>query len=487
MIISKVDEANKFVEENKYKLNRRYRLNYHLMGQYGWINDPNGFVFYNGKYHLFYQHFPYKPVWGPMHWGHAVSEDLVKWEYAPIALAPDTDFDKDGCFSGTALESDGKLYVMYTGHVYTGEDKSQEYEQTQGLAYSEDGIGFVKYASNPVLGTRQIPEKASKRDFRDPKIFKVDEKYYMLLGSNDGNKNGQALLYKSSNLIHWEFINIFAKSDGSIGTGWECPDIFKLQGKDVFIVSPQYMKPQGNNYQNTHSSIYMIGNLKLQEGKFEFKEYYPVDFGFDFYAPQTIVDDKGRRIIIAWMDMWESEFPTQDLGDNWAGAMTLPREVLIRDNKLYFKPIDEIEKYRSNETVIENYKLDSEELLNITGDSYELQVTFDAGTSNKFGLKLRADDNNETTLSYSMDDKLFRFNRDRSGIGPKGERKTEVELNDNKLKLRIFVDKCSVEVFINDGEKVMTGRIYPGEDAVNIKVFSIGECNIVSLKKWEIG
>lgn len=486
MIINKIAEANKFIKENKHKLNREYRLNYHLMGEYGWINDPNGFIEYKGKYHLFYQHYPYKPVWGPMHWGHGVSEDLIKWEYAPIALAPDTEFDKDGCFSGTSIEKEGKLYLIYTGHVYTGDDKCNEYKQTQGIAYSEDGISFTKYTDNPVLGTEQIPEKASKKDFRDPKVFKEDEVYYMVLGSNDGYKNGQVLLYKSSNLTDWEFVNVLAKSDGNIGAGWECPDIFKLDGKDIFIVSPQYMKPQGNDYQNTHSVIYMIGSLNIEEGKFDFKDYNQADFGFDFYAPQTTMDDKGRRIIVAWMDMWESKFPTQDRGDNWCGAMTLPREVILKGNKLYFKPVPEIKKYRKNEIILENIKIDGEQRFDINGVSYELQVTFDAKASTEFGIKLRTNENEETVLEYSTKDNLFKFNRDKSGIGPKGERKTEVELIDNKLKLQVFVDKSSVEVFINDGEKVMTGRIYPSKDAVNIKAFSSGECSIISLKKWDI-
>jgi len=486
MIINKINKANKFINENVYKLNNEYRLNYHLMGEYGWINDPNGFIEYKGRYHLFYQHYPYESVWGPMHWGHSISDDLIKWSYASIALAPDTEFDKDGCFSGTSIEKDGKLYLIYTGHVYTGDNKSKDYKQTQGIAYSEYGFIFKKYDKNPVVDAEKLPEGASKKDFRDPKVFEANGIYYMVLGSNDNNNNGQAILYKSNDLIDWEFVNILAKSDGTLGTGWECPDLFKLNEKDVFIVSPQYMKSQGDNYNNIHSTVYMIGNLKLKEGKFEFRDYNPIDFGFDFYAPQTTIDHKGRRLIVAWMDMWESEMPMQARGDNWAGAMTLPRELLLKDNKLYFKPVVEIENYRRNETVLENIKVKNEQKLDITGDSYEIQVIFRAESSTEFGIKLRTNKSYETILSYNTKDKLFKFNRDNSGIGPKGERKTKVELINDELKLRIFVDKCSVEVFINEGEKVMTGRIYPSKDAVNIKVFSEGESNIVSLKKWDI-
>ncbi|MCM8711575.1 glycoside hydrolase family 32 protein [Clostridium sp. SYSU_GA19001] len=486
MVRDKLQEANEFIKNNKHKLNKEYRLNYHLMGEYGWINDPNGFIYYKGKYHLFYQHYPYEAVWGPMHWGHAVSEDLVKWSYEPIALAPDTNFDKDGCFSGTSIEKDGKLYLVYTGHVYTGVDKSKDYKQTQGIAYSENGIFFEKYHGNPVINSNQIPEAANKKDCRDPKVFKIDDIYYMVLGSNDEKGNGQVLLYKSKNLINWDFVNILAKSDGNIGTTWECPDLFKINGKDILMVSPQYMKPQGNNYHNIHSTVYITGNLDLKKGIFNINGYNPVDYGFDFYAPQTALDSKGRRIVVAWMEMWESKFPTQERGDNWCGAMTLPREVVLKDNKLFFKPVSEIENYRKNEVSLENISVNGENLLPITGDSYELQIIFDAKHSKEFGIKLRTSETEETVLTYSVEDKLFIFNRDKSGIGPKGERKTEVELIDNKLNLQIFVDKSSVEVFINEGEKVMTGRIYPSRESINLKVFSKGDCNILSLIKWDI-
>ncbi|MGH4137883.1 glycoside hydrolase family 32 protein [Clostridium sp.] len=491
MTIDKIKAANEFIQKNKNKINSEYRLNYHLMGEYGWINDPNGFIQFNGSYHVFFQYYPYEAIWGPMHWGHAVSEDLVKWRYLPIALAPDSEFDKDGCFSGSAIEVDGKLKLIYTGHIYTDENKTSSYRQVQCLANSEDGINFTKFSLNPIIDTDEVPKVISKEDLRDPKVFKKDGIYYMILGTVDNKKNvdnfknGAMAIYKSLDLIHWDFLNILASSHGNMGICWECPDLFNLAGKDVLVVSPQYMKPQGNDYHNLHSTIYMIGNLQINVGTFKFKEYYPIDYGFDFYAPQTIIDDKGRRILIAWMDMWESKMPTQDRGDNWAGAMTLPREVILYEDRLIFRPIQEITRYRKNEYKIENVKLIGEELLDITGDSYEIVVIFEAQNSSEFGIKLRVNETQETVLSYNAMKKIFSFNRDKSGIGPKGIRKTELVLKDNTLKLQIFVDKCSVEVFINDGEKTMTGRIYPGDDAVYIKLFSKDEINIVSLNKWD--
>lgn len=342
--MNRKETADKFIKNNKYKINNEYRLNYHLMGEYGWINDPNGFIYYKDKFHLFYQHYPYQAVWGPMHWGHATSKDLIRWEYQPIALAPDTEFDKDGCFSGTSIEKDGELYLIFTGHSYINKEQSR-YRQTQGIAYSKDGFNFVKYEGNPILDIAQIPQEASKEDFRDPKVLFVEGYYYMLVGSNDTKDNGQVLLYKSKDIFNWEFVNNLVKGNENTGINWECPDLFSLQGKDILIVSPQYMQKKGNDFNNLHSSIYIIGKLNLNEGIFDFSKYYPVDYGFDFYAPQTTIDHKGRRIMLAWMDMWESEMPTQIRGDYWAGAMTLPREAILKGNKLFFKPIDEIIKF----------------------------------------------------------------------------------------------------------------------------------------------
>ncbi len=464
-------------------------MNYHLMAEFGWMNDPNGFVQYNGEYHLFYQHYPYKSVWGPMHWGHAVSLDMIKWEYLPVALAPDEAFDRDGCFSGSAIEKDGKLVLMYTGHRMSGPDKDRDYKQSQGIAVSEDGITFSKWESNPVIGYNEIPEGVSQKDFRDPKVFMRNGQYYVVLGSNDANGNGLVLLYRSDDLMNWTYVNVLAKSDGRLGDNWECPDLFPLGDKDVFMLSPQRMPAQGEAYHNLHSTMAVIGRLELTTGRFHSEIEAQVDHGFDFYAPQSTEDDKGRRIIIGWMDMWESDMPTQQ-DHGWAGAMSMPREVLLKEGRVVYRPVEEIERYRSNAHSIADFILNGEQDMKAFGDSYELQVVFEAGQASEFGVKLRTGDGKngleETVLSYETKNRLLRFNRDRSGIGPGGERRAVVPLEEGCLSLRIFVDKSSIEVFAGDGEVVMTGRVYPGTESQGIKLFSEGICRVVSFRKWTI-
>ncbi|OXT05986.1 sucrose-6-phosphate hydrolase [Thermoanaerobacterium thermosaccharolyticum] len=484
--MNKIDEANEFIKQNKAKVNPKYRLKYHLMGEYGWINDPNGFIQYKGNYHLFYQHYPYDAVWGPMHWGHAISKDLVKWFYLPLALAPEEDYDRDGCFSGSAIEKNGKLYLFYTGHIYTKKEKNDDYKQVQNMAISADGIAFEKYEKNPIIDVAQIPDKASKKDFRDPRIFKIGDTYYLLIGSNDEHGIGQVLMYKSIDLIKWEFVNILLKGNENTGINWECPDIIRFEEKDILLVSAQYMKAKGDDFKNTHSSIYFVGRLDIDKGKFEYENYYSIDYGFDFYAPQTTIDKNGRIVMVAWMDMWETDLVTNRLGHNWAGAMTLPREVIKIGEEIYFKPISEIVKYRKNEYSLQDIELNGEVKLETNGICYEIDAEFEPQDAYEFGVKVFKGKYEETVLSYNCRDRLFTFNRDRSGIGPKGERKTLVNLNEGRLRLRVFVDVSSVEVFINEGEEVMTGRIYPDSESINISIFSVGECRVLYLKKWDI-
>ncbi|AQU50428.1 hypothetical protein ARA01_10285 (plasmid) [Leuconostoc mesenteroides subsp. mesenteroides] len=189
------------VESKKIKLNNtRYRLGYHIMAPSGWINDPNGFCYFQGYYHIFYQHYPNDSKWGPMHWGHARSKDLVHWESLPIALTPGDKEDEDGCFSGSAVVYNGKMYLIYTGHHYYGDGDSDHFWQNQNLAISEDGIHFEKYENNPIIS--QAPEDNTQH-FRDPKVWYNNGKWYLILGSQNKQELGRVLLYKSDNLIDW--------------------------------------------------------------------------------------------------------------------------------------------------------------------------------------------------------------------------------------------------------------------------------------------
>lgn len=494
--MSKLSKAREYIEQNKDKVNPEYRLGYHVMAEIGWINDPNGFSYFNGEYHLFYQYYPYGSQWGPMHWGHVKSKDLVKWEHLPVALAPDMYYDADGCFSGSAIEKDGKLYLMYTGHSNPDPENQINIRQIQNIAVSEDGIEFAKVKANPVIVEKHLPENAKAQDFRDPKVFKHGEDFYVVIASCHEDESGQILLYKSKDLLEWEYVGVMARSENKLGKIWECPDFFNLVNRDVLIISPIAMERQGDRYCNTCSCIYMLGDFDFEKCYYNYDTIEEIDAGFDFYAPQTMKDEMGRRILIAWMQMWGRNMPTHEEKHNWAGAMTLPRELKIVNGKLYQMPVEEMKNYRANKISYENISVkDLLTLERIEGQQLELELEIDSLQSSKFGLKVLKNEENETVMYYDKTEGKFIFDRSKNGVELLGAEKDEdikhirkvaVALANNKLKLRIFIDRCSVEIFIQDGEKTMTSTVYPKKSAKEIEFFSDSEIIIKKLDKWDI-
>ena len=291
------------------------RFWYHFEPRVGWMNDPNGLVFFKGKYHAFFQHYPYAPRWGQMHWGHAVSEDLIHWEELPIALYPDMAYEDDGgCFSGSAVEKDGRLYLFYTS-------VSHELGQTQSVAWSVDGIQFAKYPGNPVI--RENP--LHTRDFRDPKVSLIDGTYYMVVGSGDA-EGGKVLLYRSKDLLEWEYVGVLFTDEAS-RPAIECPDFFKLDDKYVLMYSKMNV-PEG-------STQFVVGDFvdgKLVNGSVS----CPVQ-GLDFYAPQTF-ERENRRIMIGWMYHWGKDVQE---GCGFAGALSIPRELKLMNGNIYNFPVEE--------------------------------------------------------------------------------------------------------------------------------------------------
>lgn len=487
-------KANRYLIENESKLNPRYRLTYHAMSRYNWANDPNGVIWYNGQFHLFYQHNPYASNWGPMHWGHQVTTDFIKWEHLPVALAPDKTYDKDlGAFSGSAIEKDGKLYLMYTA-VSNG-------LQQQAIAYSEDGgLTFQKDRNNPVITVLDLPSNANSSDFRDPKVFKHNDTYYVVIGGKT-NGVGQLLLYKSTDLIYFEYVGELLNNNQPDEPGYhrltggiyECPDFFIVDGKQILISSPMRLPKDGVDYENLHSVVYMEGNLDYTTGKFNHEGFYELDGGFDFYAAQTAKHPDGRTIMIAWMQMWDRTMPTAV--DGWAGAFTLPREISFKDGSLYQVPVREIEAYRQNQVTKSNVSLTDIplEIAGVSGKTLELEVEIDMGSASSVGIELFKGSENRTLVTYDKQTKLLTFDRSLSGRSIRGQelnqttRSTQVDLIQNKLKLRIFLDVSSVEIFIQDGLKTMTSVVFPNSDDINITFYSNGgNATLTSLNKYDI-
>ena len=476
------DEEKSILEKKEIVEKDFWRQKYHIQGIVGLINDPNGFSQFNGKYHMFYQWNPLGTNHKNKTWAHSVSSDLLHWERMKTALRPDTWYSKDGVYSGSAIVDDDKLYLFYTGNVKDSEGNRESY---QCLAVSSDGENFERWEPSIV----NQPDGYT-RHIRDPKIWKKDGKFYAVIGIQGENLEGKAVLYSSENIKDWKFEGEIAGANhGKIkdfGFMWECPDYFQLKDektgeiKDLLIFSPQGLEPEGDLYNNKYQTGYLFGKLDYEKPEFEIlSDFVEIDRGHDFYAPQSMEDDKGRRLIVGWMGIPEEEdFPT--VKNKWLHCLTLPRELKVIDGKLYQVPINEMESIRG-EKIEFSGKVTGEVKVG-TGVTYELKAKFTDFNSD-FGLKLRTGKNSETVLKFDYNDKKFVLDRTKGEQPDKRLRK--VYLGDiSELELTVFVDNSSVEVFINGGAEVFSSRIFPEKDANGIMVFADKDVN-VEIEKWE--
>ena len=465
---------------------------FHVSGGIGWINDPNGFSLYKGEYHLFYQYHPYSSLWGPMHWGHMKTKDFIRWERLPIAMAPDTEYDGGGCFSGGAVElADGRQLLMYTGVRRFREDDGKISEiQTQCLAMG-DGVDYQKYAGNPVITSADLPEGGSKADFRDPKLWlDEDGNYYAVVSNRSADGSGAILLYQSPDAIRWKYLSVLDASRNEYGKMWECPDFFPLEGKHVILVSPMEMPPMGLDFHPGFGALCIIGDYDKERCAFVRESVRSVDYGLDFYAPQTLKTPDGRRVMIAWMQNWATAY-TQPLGLRLFGEMTLPRELNIRDGRLIQNPVRELEHYRRNPVVYRDVPIQTETALpGIQGRILDLTVSVrpsDAGAYRWFCVKLAKDEEYATVIRYAPEEGKARI--DRSGSGVPYDivqvREFPVRPGNGTLKIRAVMDRHSIELFFNDGEQAASLMIYTRQEADHI-TFESDMKVLVDIEKYEL-
>ena len=462
------------------KIPRESRPVFHLTPLTGWMNDPNGFCYYHGQYHLFYQYNPYDTEWDAMHWGHAVSHDLLHWTYLPAALAPDAPYDSFGCFSGSAAElPDGRHLLMYTGVRQEGGDKSREF-QTQCIAVG-DGTDYQKYEKNPVLGSNALPEDLSPYDFRDPKIWRTENgAYRCVVGARREDKRGVLLQYESRDGFEWRYVGVLAENDGRFGLMWECPDFFPLDGKHVLFVSPQDMLPEDFEYHNGNGTVCLTG--RMDGDRFVEENNQAIDYGIDFYAPQTILTPDGRRVMIGWMQNWDTCKTTGYEERPWFGQMSLPRELFLRNGRLYQQPVRELAQYRSRKVEYRDVLLDGEKILEgIEGRVVELDIHLRCADPNtpyqKFIMKFAQNEKYHSVLSYRPYESWLQIDRKFSGSRRAyiHQRRCLVSDQQGEIRLHVILDRFSMEVFINDGEQVMTATILTGSDARKISFEADGK------------
>ena len=452
----------------------KFRPTYHFSPLYGWMNDPNGMVYKDGEYHLFYQHNPYGSKWGNMHWGHAISKDLINWEHRPDAITPDA---LGTIFSGSAVVDTDNTAGFGAGAIVAIYTQNSD-RQVQSIAYSTDnGRSFTKYENNPVL-------TSDARDFRDPKVFwhKETQRWIMLLAV------GQEMqIFSSSNLKDWAFESSFGEGQGAHGGVWECPDLFELpvdgtnEKKWVLLCNLNPGGPFGGS-----ATQYFVGTFN---GK-EFANESPsqtkwMDWGKDHYAAVTWSDaPDNRRIAIAWMSNWQyaNDVPTSQ----YRSPNSVPRDLSLFtvDGETYLQsaPSPELLKLRDISKK-RSFKVNGTRTIKdmIAGNegAYEIELTIENQYADVIGFRLYNDKGEEVDMQYDMKEKKFSMDRRKSGdVGFNDNFPmltwTAIESGKDELKLRLFVDKSSVEAFVDGGRFVMTNQVFPSEPYTHIDFYSKG-------------
>lgn len=453
-----------------------HRPQFHFQPTANWMNDPNGVIQWKGTYHLFYQYNPAGPLFGVIHWGHAMSKDLVHWQHLPIALTPTPDsVDAEGCWSGCMVNNNGTPTIIYSGN-YQG-------RQLPCIATSSDEelIHWTKYTGNPVISAP--PAELEIGDFRDHCVWREGEHWYQLIGSGIKGAGGTALLYRSQDLLHWDYLHPLCVGDpNQTGTMWECPDFFPLGDKYVLVVSAV---PQGITY-------YFIGTYHEQH-------FYPettslIDYGKHFYAPQSMRDDQGRRLMWGWLREGRDDQQLQKAG--WAGMMSLPRVLsLDQQQRLVMAPAPEIEVLREQHVHQEAIEItpQAQNIASIEGTHCEIKAELQIGNAQICGLQITSVETDEyVLLSYDRpQQKLTVTYSPFEGQLPyqPGERESGVVQLDaeQRLHLHIFFDGSVLEVFAN-GVYAVTERIYlQSTQQLQVSVFtSEGTARLHALDAWTL-
>ncbi|MGL5272413.1 MAG: glycoside hydrolase family 32 protein, partial [Phocaeicola sp.] len=464
-----------------------YRPFYHFTPEYGWMNDPNGMVYKDGVYHLFYQYNPYGSMWGNMHWGHATTTDLVTWEHQPVALAPDV---IGAIFSGSAIVDENNVAGFGKDAIVAFYTSAGD-RQTQSIAYSLDnGKSFVKYAGNPVL-TSPAP------DFRDPKVFYHNEssKWIMILAV------GQEMqLFSSDNLKEWAYESSFGEGEGAHGGVWECPDLIEVavegtnEKKWVLFCNINPGGPFGGS-----ATQYFVGTF---DGK-KFVNESPaltkwMDYGKDHYATVTWSNaPEGRHIGIAWMSNWQyaNDVPTMQ----FRSANSVPRDfsLFVSEGVTYLKsaPSKELLALRGKGEKAKSFKVNKtyniDKLAVGSEGAFELEITIQNKDAEVIGLQLFNSKGEKVDMFYNLVEKTFSMDRTQSGLVEFSKEFPVVTVapteKTNELKLRLFVDKCSIEAFGNDGRFAMTNLVFPTEPYTRMSFYAKGgSYNVTSFQSYKL-
>lgn len=450
-----------------------WRQNFHIQPVTGKLADPAGFVYHNGTYHLFYQWVPLDSREGFEYWYHVTSEELANFSNQGVKIRPDTIYDSNGALAGSAFVIGDDIQIYYTGSHKTERGRSIH---NQMHAVLNARLKVRKDAAPLIEGT---PEGYTD-NFKNPKVWQEDDVYYMIIGAQNHSEYGRALLYST------EESGVF-KLRGEVRTGleqfgfmWENPDFFTLGDKDVLAFCPKGLDKYKNSYWNAFQSGYVVGRLYRGTLVLEHGEFYEFDHGFDFYAPQTALGKDGERILIGWMGIEESNYPTEKY--EWAGCLTIPRVISLENDRIRQMPVPALENLRYDEITAEGYFSHyPRKMKDFYGDCYELIVDINENNASEIYINLRMSRKEETALIYNTEKRLFTLDLGFSGVLTDNVDGTtrSVELEEDLKQLRVYMDNSSIEIFINNGEAVMSSRIFPDEKSVGVEMSTeIGECYV---------
>lgn len=446
-----IEEFREVWEENKelreLAAKDKDRLNYHIMPTSGWVNDPNGLCQFKGVYHIYYQYSPFDVNGKLKLWGHITTEDFIKYQEHEPVLYPDFRYDQNGVYSGSAVVRNGKINYFYTGNV-KHLDGDYDYimtgrEQNLIACSSEDGFNFSE--KELIMTNTDFPSNLSLH-VRDPKVYHKNGIDYMVIGARDDNSTGCILVLKGKDLKDWECHTVIY-SDEKFGYMWECPDLFDLNGETVLVTCPQGVPEEGYIYKNVHQNGYFLVNGDLESKDVNLSEFRLLDYGFDFYAPQSFEDESGRRILVGWMGIPDADYTNRTTENGWQHALTMPRELILKDGIIYQRPVEEIKALRGN---MRTFAADEFKDLEVENLSFELCAEFEK--CNGFKLNLR----NDISLSFDKSKGLIELNMGESGCG----RDARYAYCDEIRNIDVYSDTSAFEIFINDGEIVFTTRAY---------------------------
>jgi beta-fructofuranosidase len=459
---------------------------YHFLPPCNWMNDPNGLIQWEGQYHLFYQYNPADAVWGNIHWGHAISDDLVHWRDLPVALAPTPGGpDQDGCWSGCAVDDEGTPVLVYTGVTYRAQhDGGPDAKQVVCLATSQDGlVTWEKYAGNPVIA--MPPAGFSAENFRDPYIWREGDGWYGIIAGGVPDRGGAVLLYRSPDLRCWKYIGLLLVGDASGDSFFECPNFFPLGDKHVLVVGAPH----------TGGSRYYVGTYA--DHTFTVQGQGVLDYGI-YYAPQVMVDAVDRCIVFAWAREggWEGHRRHDKAlrAPGWAGVSPLPRVLSLGPgNTLVSQPVPELAALRGEHVHLSDIAVGpaDEYVLPVGGNCMELLAELDPGEAAGCGLKLfcAADGDPALSATYgrARHEILVANAAPIRGGGTRSSHTAPLELAEGeKLKMHVFLDRSIVEVFAND-RCAITMRVYSEESYQGIRLFATGGgARLVALESWQM-